>query len=276
MAWRVGGTQSHRRSIAVPKKGEGRNCTGPSSEEQPCNEGRRGRISENEDNAVTENVKRKETNPSAYMRNWISLSKFQVCPRQSPARPCHSDHSGAQVIARSVIGLNGLNANPTVLVTWIYAMLGLFWQSRFLVKWFAKAPGTGLVARSRQLPMVASHAALCWRRRRGVRGLCPFVNAMSWYVWVRHPPRLAAISAWIVKLLTGQLGRAAARAVMVVCQIELAQKCTLAFAGLWIFLVYWCSMFFSLSSVLFCTAPSESGCDFWGMCSAPMARLWAC
>jgi len=35
-----GGTQSHRRSIAVPKKGEGRNCTGPSSEEQPCNEGR--------------------------------------------------------------------------------------------------------------------------------------------------------------------------------------------------------------------------------------------
>ena len=44
----------------------------------------------------------------------------------SPACLYHADHSGAQVIARSVIGLNGLNVNPTVLVAWIYAMVGLF------------------------------------------------------------------------------------------------------------------------------------------------------
>ena len=84
---------------------------------------------------------------------------------------------------------------------------------------------------------------------------------MSWYVLVCHPPRPAATSAWIVKLLTGQLGRAAARAVMVVCQIEPAQKCTLAFPGLWMVLVDWCFHVFPMSFVLFCTASSESGYD---------------
>lgn len=93
-----------------------------------------------------------------------------------------------------------------------------------------------------------------------------FVSLCNCYVLVCLElichPRPAAISAWIVKLLTGQLGRAAARAVMVVCQIELAQKCTLAFPGLWMVLVDWCSMFFSLSFVFFAlTAPSESGYD---------------
>lgn len=36
-----GGTHSHSRGIASPLKGEGQNCTGPSSEEKPCNEQRR-------------------------------------------------------------------------------------------------------------------------------------------------------------------------------------------------------------------------------------------
>ena len=35
-----GGTQSHNRVIATSVKGEGKNCTGPSSEEKPCNEGK--------------------------------------------------------------------------------------------------------------------------------------------------------------------------------------------------------------------------------------------
>lgn len=41
-----GGTQSHRRSVAVERKGEGRACTGPGREEQDCNAERCGHAGE--------------------------------------------------------------------------------------------------------------------------------------------------------------------------------------------------------------------------------------